>query len=102
VGIPYPVAAIEIALGPRMAREMVLFGENMTASAALERGVLDELVPADRSMERAVAMEMCLIGRIIDAAEAERARLVARVVPVAELVDEARRPGSQACRGRSP
>jgi hypothetical protein len=40
VGIPYPVAAIEIVqqeLGPRMGREMVLFGENMTASAALER-----------------------------------------------------------------
>jgi enoyl-CoA hydratase len=58
VGIPYPVAAIEIVrqeLGARMARELVLFGENMTAKAALERGVLDELVPVDRLMERAMA-----------------------------------------------
>jgi enoyl-CoA hydratase len=58
VGIPYPVAAIEIVrqeLGARMARELVLFGEKMTAKAALERGVLDESAPADRLMERAVA-----------------------------------------------
>jgi enoyl-CoA hydratase len=58
VGIPYPVAAIEIVrqeLGARMARELVLFGENMTAKAALERGVLDESAPADRLIERAIA-----------------------------------------------
>jgi enoyl-CoA hydratase len=56
VGIPYPVAAIEIArqeLSPRVARDLILFGKNITARLALECGVLDELVPTEQLMERA-------------------------------------------------
>ena len=58
VGIPYPVAAIEIArreLSPRVARDLILFGQNITAKAALECAVLDELVPAEQLMEHAMA-----------------------------------------------
>lgn len=56
VGIPYPVAAIEIAwqeLSPRVARDLILFGKNITARSALECGVLDELVPTEQLTERA-------------------------------------------------
>ena len=58
VGIPYPVAAIEVArqeLGPRVARELILFGGNIPARSALERGVLDELVPSEQVTERAMS-----------------------------------------------
>ena len=58
VGIPYPVAAIEIArqeLSPRVARDLILFGQNITARSALECGVLDELVPTEELMDFAMA-----------------------------------------------
>lgn len=58
VGIPYPVAAIEIArqeLGPRVARDLILFGENIAARSALECGVLDALVPTEQLIEHAMA-----------------------------------------------
>jgi len=69
VGIPYPVAAIEVArqeLGPRVARELILFGGNIPARSALERGVLDELVPSEQVMERAMAkaLEAARLPRI--------------------------------------
>ena len=58
VGIPYPAAAIQIArqeLSPRVARDLILFGQNITARSALEWGVLDQLVPTEELMERAMA-----------------------------------------------
>ncbi len=57
VGIPYPVAAIEVARGempPQIARHLVLFGENLSASEALAAGLFDEQVPAERLLNHAV------------------------------------------------
>ena len=57
VGIPYPVAAqavIEAELDPATRRVMVLGAEQIGPDEALEKGILDELLPADRVLERAV------------------------------------------------
>jgi enoyl-CoA hydratase len=69
VGIPYPVAAIEIArqeLSPRVARDLILFGENIPAKSALECGVLDALVPTEQLTEHAMAKarQACKLPRI--------------------------------------
>ena len=60
VGVPYPVGAMEVVRGelrPDVARRLVLFGQNMTATAAVEAGVFDETVDPqallDRAMEKA-------------------------------------------------
>jgi enoyl-CoA hydratase/carnithine racemase len=58
VGVPFPVGAIEVVrqeLSPRVARELVLFGRNMTSDAAVEAGVFDETVDADALLDRALA-----------------------------------------------
>ena len=49
-----------------MARELILFGGNIPARSALERGVLDELVPSEQVMERAMAkaLEAARLPRI--------------------------------------
>ena len=51
VGIPYPLAGIEVVraeLSPPVAREFVLFGQNVDAEAALRHRVVDALVdPAE-------------------------------------------------------
>ena len=57
VGIPYPVAAqavIEAELDPATRRVMVLGAEQIGPDEAMEKGILDELLPADRVLERAV------------------------------------------------
>jgi enoyl-CoA hydratase len=58
VGVPYPVAAMEVAraeLRPDVARQLVLFGQNMTAAAAVEAGVFDEMVDCEALLPRALA-----------------------------------------------
>jgi len=64
VGIPFPVAAIEIAraqLAPPVLRDMVLFGQNMDSKAALSCGVVDALAPYDEVLSLAMAKaEACL------------------------------------------
>ena len=58
VGVPYPVAAMEVArqeLRPDVARRLVLFGQNMTGAAAVEAGVFDEMVDSEALRERALA-----------------------------------------------
>ena len=58
VGVPYPVAAMEIArqeLRPDTARRLVLFGHNMPSASAVEAGVFDEAVDGDALLERALA-----------------------------------------------
>jgi enoyl-CoA hydratase len=58
VGVPYPVAAMEVArheLRPDVARRLVLFGENMASNAAMEAGVFDEAADADALLQRALA-----------------------------------------------
>lgn len=55
VGIPYPIAAIEIAkaeLGEH-ARRLVLFGQPVNASGALAAGILDELCSPNELNARA-------------------------------------------------
>src|SRR3977135_314022 len=45
VGVPYPVGAMEVVraeLAPHVARQLILFGQNMTSTAAVEAGVFDE------------------------------------------------------------
>jgi enoyl-CoA hydratase len=58
VGVPYPVGAMEVVrqeLRPDVARRLVLFGQNVTASAGLEAGLFDEMVEAETLLERALA-----------------------------------------------
>lgn len=58
VGVPYPVGAMEVVrqeLSREMARRMILFGRNITASAGLEAGLFDEMVEADALAARASA-----------------------------------------------
>jgi enoyl-CoA hydratase len=58
VGIPFPVAAIEIAraqLSPPTLRDMVLFGRNMGPQAALACGVVDAITTYDDVLTRAMA-----------------------------------------------
>jgi enoyl-CoA hydratase len=58
VGVPYPVGAMEVVraeLAPHVARQLILFGQNMTSSAALEAGVFDEMVEPEALIERALA-----------------------------------------------
>jgi enoyl-CoA hydratase len=58
VGVPYPVAAMEVTrqeLRPDVARRLVLFGQNMPSAAAVEAGLFDEAVDGDALKERALA-----------------------------------------------
>jgi enoyl-CoA hydratase len=58
VGVPYPVAAMEVArqeLQGDLARRLVLFGQNMPSAGAVEAGVFDEAVEADALLQRALA-----------------------------------------------
>ena len=57
VGIGFPAVAIAVVraeLSPPAARELVLRGELMDSQAALERGLLDELVEQDAVLDRAL------------------------------------------------
>src|SRR5207247_359073 len=65
-GIPYPAVAIAVVraeLHPPAARELVLRGELMDSQAALEHGLLDELVGQDAVLDRAleVAAELAAL-----------------------------------------
>jgi enoyl-CoA hydratase len=56
VGVPFPVAAIEVArneLSPAAARALVLFGRLIGPEQALAWGVVDELVAAEAVLDRA-------------------------------------------------
>jgi len=58
VGVLYPVGAMEVArqeLRSDVARQLVLFGRNITATAAVEAGVFDETVDPEALLERAMA-----------------------------------------------
>lgn len=58
VGVPYPIAAMEVArqeLRPDVARQLVLFGQNTTATAAVDAGVFDEMADPAALLERALA-----------------------------------------------
>jgi len=57
VGVPFPVAAIEIvryALGAKGLQEAVYFGENYPAQEAWRRSLVDELVEPDLLLPRAL------------------------------------------------
>jgi len=58
VGVPYPVGAMEVArqeLRPDVARQLVLFGQNITAASAVQAGVFDEMVDSEALLDRALA-----------------------------------------------
>ena len=64
VGVPFPVAALEIcryAMGTSVSGAM-LRAENIDAQAALERGWIDAVVPSDDLMSQAVATARALGG----------------------------------------
>jgi enoyl-CoA hydratase/carnithine racemase len=42
-------------LRPDVARQLVLFGQNITAAAAVQAGVFDEMVDSEALLERALA-----------------------------------------------
>jgi enoyl-CoA hydratase len=57
VGVPYPVGAMEVVrteLAPQVARQLILFGQNMPSTAAVAAGVFDELVEPEALLERAL------------------------------------------------
>ena len=58
VGMRYPVAAMQVArqeLRPDVARRLVLFGQNITATAAVAAGVFDETVDPEALLATALA-----------------------------------------------
>ncbi|MFO1109753.1 MAG: enoyl-CoA hydratase/isomerase family protein [Bradyrhizobium sp.] len=58
VGVPYPVAAMEVArheLRSDVARRLVLFGDNIASTDAMEAGVFDEAIDAGELLQRALA-----------------------------------------------
>jgi enoyl-CoA hydratase len=62
VGVPFPVAALEIcryAMGPSVTRA-VLEADNIDVQSAAERGWIDEVVAPDDLMARAVATAQAL------------------------------------------
>ena len=62
VGVPFPVAALEIcryAMGPSVTRA-VLQADNIDARSAAERGWIDEVVTPDDLLTRAVAVARAL------------------------------------------
>ncbi len=62
VGVPFPVAALEIcryAMGPSVTRA-VLEADNIDVQSAAERGWIDEVVAPDDLMTRAVAIARAL------------------------------------------
>ena len=68
VGVPYPVAAMEVVrseLGPGVLRNLVMRGRNGGPKEALRWGVFDELQPPDRIIGRALAVadEQALLPR---------------------------------------
>ena len=57
VGVPYPAAAIEVVrseLPARVARELALFGRNLSGTDAFAAGIFDESVPHNRLFDRAM------------------------------------------------
>jgi enoyl-CoA hydratase len=62
VGVPFPVAALEISrhvMGPSVTRA-ALQADNIDAESALARGWIDELVTADDLLPRAIAVASAL------------------------------------------
>lgn len=58
VGVPWPTAALELvrqAFAPQVVQELVYFGRTFEAAEALERGLVDALVPRDALLDRACA-----------------------------------------------
>lgn len=58
VGVPYPVAAMEVVrqeLRPEVARRLVLFGQTIASAIAVEAGVFDETASSEALLERALA-----------------------------------------------
>lgn len=59
VGVPFPMSALEIlidAVGPHRARELVLTGATHEPPQALERGLVDEVVPGAEVVDRALSI----------------------------------------------
>lgn len=57
VGIPYPVAAIEVTreeLDTHTGRNLVLFGQNISQAQATEKGIFDEAVPEEMLLRHAL------------------------------------------------
>lgn len=58
VGVPYPVAAIEVAcreMRTEVARNLILFGDTIDSGNALMAGIVDEVLDATQLPERAMA-----------------------------------------------
>jgi enoyl-CoA hydratase len=65
VGVPFPEVAYAVIadqLPPQTLRRMIQFGRNMDASAALQSGAVDELVPAADVLRRAREMALACLA----------------------------------------
>ena len=59
VGVPFPTSALQIvrsAVPRRHRREVILLGRNFGVREALERGLVDQVVPADELLDAAEAL----------------------------------------------
>lgn len=66
LGVPVPACLLEIfrhAVGPRAMERLAATGENLTAEAAREIGLVDLVVPAEKLAEEAFARALFLAGR---------------------------------------
>ena len=65
VGVSYPAAVVEIvraALPPNRLAEVLILGTNWKPGEALERGIVNEIVPDERVLERAIEMAAVMGG----------------------------------------
>ena len=65
VGVAYPAAVVEIvraALPPNRLAEVLILGTNWTPGEALERGIVNEVVPGERVLERALEVAALMGG----------------------------------------
>ncbi|MBV9955377.1 MAG: enoyl-CoA hydratase/isomerase family protein [Pseudolabrys sp.] len=86
VGLPFPALAFEVmrfATGPRYFPELIYTGQTYPADAALERGLLHELVDADALVARGVAAAE-MLAQIAPAAFAQTKRQMR--LPVTERI----------------
>ena len=87
VGIPFPAVPLAVtrhALAPNHAREVLLMGALYAPQAALERGLVDELVPAGRLVARARELARSVMPDSLEAYAAVKTQLLSPVVAAME------------------
>ncbi len=87
---------LPLAIGPKRAGEMLLFGERIDAARALEWGLVNQVVPADAVHETALARARTLAAKPAAALRATKAliRRPLRAAALSTVSEEARQFGT--------